>query len=74
MRSDFGLNSTYFSIEKEGNNIVFYGKGFGHGVGLCQEGGITMTRLGYSYVDVLKYYYSSIHIVNQQALLFFKED
>jgi len=74
IRSDFGLNSTYFSIEKEGENIVFYGKGFGHGVGLCQEGGIAMTRLEYSYVDVLKYYYSAIHIVNQQALLFFKED
>jgi stage II sporulation protein D len=74
MRSDFGLNSTYFSMEKEEDKIVFYGRGFGHGVGLCQEGGITMTRLGYSYVDVLKYYYSSIHIVNQQALLFFKED
>lgn len=74
IRSDFGLNSTYFSIEKQGDSIVFYGKGFGHGVGLCQEGGITMTQLGYSYVDVLKYYYSSIYIVNQQALLFFKED
>lgn len=74
MRSDFRLNSTYFSIEKEGEDIVFYGRGFGHGVGLCQEGGIAMTRLGYSYVDVLKYYYKSIHIVNQQALLFFKED
>tara|TARA_B110000211_G_C13992605_1_gene514701 strand:- start:52 stop:1188 length:1137 start_codon:yes stop_codon:yes gene_type:complete len=74
MRSDFGLNSTYFSMEKEDDNIVFYGRGFGHGVGLCQEGGITMTKMGYGYVDVLKYYYSSIHIVNQQALLFFKED
>ena len=74
IRGDFGLNSTYFSIEKEDDNIIFYGRGFGHGVGLCQEGGITMTKLGYSYVDVLKYYYTSIYIVNQQALLFFKED
>lgn len=74
MRSDFGLNSTYFSIEKKGGNVVLHGKGFGHGVGLCQEGGIFMARQGYSYVDILKYYYTSIHIVNQKALLFFKEE
>lgn len=74
LRSDFGVNSTYFSIEKEGGKIVLNGKGFGHGVGLCQEGGINMARIGFSYVDILKYYYTGIHIVNQKALLFFKED
>lgn len=74
MRSDFGLRSTYFSIEKSDEGVVFQGKGFGHGVGLCQEGGIQMAKLDYSYVDILKYYYTDIHIVNQKALLFFKEE
>lgn len=74
MRRDFNLRSTFFTIQESDNLVYFYGKGFGHGVGLCQEGGIVMAKQGYSYVDILKYYYTSIHIVNQKALLFFKED
>ena len=64
----------YFSVEKQGSNLTLYGKGFGHGVGLCQEGGMEMARRSYSYVDILKYYYTKVFIVNQRALLFFKEE
>ena len=74
IRSELNLRSTYFSIEADSTFLTFYGKGFGHGVGLCQEGGIEMSRLGYSYIDILKYYYTKVFIVNQRALLFFKED
>lgn len=74
LRRDFKLRSTFFTIQENGDSVYFYGKGFGHGVGLCQEGGIVMAKQGYSYVDILKYYYTSIHIVNQKALLFFKEE
>lgn len=73
LRSRLQLRSTFFSIEPDSNILVLHGKGFGHGVGLCQEGGIEMARRGYSYVDILKYYYQSVYIVNQRALLFFKE-
>ena len=68
------LNSTFFSVEPLGDDVILYGKGFGHGVGLCQEGGIEMAKKGFSYVDILKYYYTSVFIVNQRALLFFKEN
>lgn len=74
VRSGLGLKSTYFSVESDSLSVVLYGRGFGHGVGLCQEGGIEMARLGYSYVDILKYYYTGVFIVNQRALLFFKEN
>lgn len=74
IRSELNLKSTYFSIEADSSVLTLYGRGFGHGVGLCQEGGIEMSRLGYSYVDILKYYYTKVFIVNQRALLFFKED
>lgn len=74
VRSGLKLKSTYFSVEPDSNSVTLYGKGFGHGVGLCQEGGIEMAKLGYSYVDILKYYYTSVFIVNQRALLFFKEE
>lgn len=74
IRSNLNLNSTFFSVEPLGDDVILYGKGFGHGVGLCQEGGIEMAKKGFSYVDILKYYYTSVFIVNQRALLFFKEN
>ena len=74
VRSALNLKSTYFSVEQQGSNLMLFGKGFGHGVGLCQEGGIEMAKQHYSYVDILKYYYTKVFIVNQRALLFFKEE
>ncbi len=74
VRSVLNLKSTYFSVEQQGSNLMLFGRGFGHGVGLCQEGGIEMAKKHYSYVDILKYYYTKVFIVNQRALLFFKEE
>lgn len=74
VRSALDLKSTFFSVEKQGENLMLFGRGFGHGVGLCQEGGIEMAKQSYSYVDILKYYYTKVFIVNQRALLFFKEE
>lgn len=74
VRSALNLKSTYFSVEQQESNLMLFGKGFGHGVGLCQEGGIEMAKQYYSYVDILKYYYTKVFIVNQRALLFFKEE
>ena len=37
MRADLKLKSAYFHIEELDNEIVLHGRGFGHGVGLCQE-------------------------------------
>lgn len=74
LRSVLDLKSTYFSVEQQGSDVILFGKGFGHGVGLCQEGGIEMAKQHYSYVDILKYYYTKVFIVNQRALLFFKEE
>ncbi len=61
--SRFEFKSYSFDIEQDNNNFVFSGKGFGHRVGLCQYGANEMIRLGYSYIDVLKYYYPGITIV-----------
>ena len=74
VRSALNLRSTYFSVEQQGSNLMLFGKGFGDGVGLCQEGGIEMAKQHHSYLDILKYYYTKVFIVNQRALLFFKEE
>lgn len=74
IRADFKLRSTFFSITDEGDKLVFKGRGFGHGVGLCQEGAMCMSDLGYSYLEILKFYYSGIHIIHLEDMDFFRWD
>ena len=56
------LKSTLFVLTKEGDMIRFDGKGYGHGVGMSQWGAREMAQQGFSYGDILKYYYSKIEI------------
>lgn len=57
VRDAFKLKSTYFNCKIEGDFIVLNGKGFGHGVGLCQEGAMNMSKSGYNYRQILTFYY-----------------
>lgn len=72
IREDMKLKSTFFTIKEEGDNVVFCGKGFGHGVGLCQEGAMRMAEKGYSYTKIINYYYTNIHFIRFSQLDFFK--
>ncbi len=74
IRGDFQLKSTYFSIEQRTDSVLFRGRGYGHGVGLCQEGAMNMTKLGYSFKDILVYYYKGVHLVDLASLEFFREE
>lgn len=60
---EFQLKSYNFKVEQNENNFAFSGSGFGHRVGLCQYGANEMIKLGYSYSDILKYYYPGITVV-----------
>lgn len=51
------LWSNLFDLSLRSNSIVLTGKGFGHGVGLCQWGAIALSRNGWSYKDILNHYY-----------------
>ena len=51
------LRSTLFSVTRSGRTFAFSGKGFGHGVGLCQAGALARLRSGQSPADVLKFYF-----------------
>ena len=42
--------------------FVFTGRGWGHGVGMCQTGAYGLAKEGYSYTAILKTYYSGIAI------------
>ena len=60
IRVDFQLKSTFFSVtfDTASNNVILHGHGYGHGVGLSQEGAIRMVNLGISYDSVLRHYYT----------------
>lgn len=45
-------------------NVEILGKGYGHGVGLCQWGAIAQSRLGKSYVEILSHYFPGTEIKN----------
>ena len=60
--SKLGLRSTFFEIIKEDNKIIIKNKGYGHGVGMSQYGAQGMAKVGYTYQDILKHYYTGIEI------------
>jgi stage II sporulation protein D len=74
IRSDWQLKSTYFSIQQKSDSVIFTGKGYGHGVGLCQEGAMRMAKLGYVYKDILHFYYKDVHLVDLSVLEFFRKE
>lgn len=61
-RSKLSLRSTDFTIEEDDNQIKITTKGYGHGVGMSQYGANGMAKEGYSYEEILQYYYKNIKI------------
>jgi stage II sporulation protein D len=70
LRTEFNLKSTFFSTHPEGTDVVIEGRGFGHGVGLCQEGAMNMAQKGYSYRQIGLYYFTGLQIKRQAELQF----
>jgi stage II sporulation protein D len=51
------LPSTNFTVTADGDAVLFEGKGYGHGVGLCQWGALKMAREGKTYREILSFFY-----------------
>jgi stage II sporulation protein D len=68
VRNALGLRDTLFTITREHSpdgtiaSFTFHGRGYGHGVGLCQVGAFGMARAGRSYEEILKHYYQGVQI------------
>jgi peptidoglycan hydrolase-like amidase len=68
LRTLLGLRDSlfYFDIERNSSgNVIgmsFYGRGWGHGVGMCQVGAFGMAHDGATYEEILKKYYKGIEI------------
>ncbi len=56
------LPSTNFELKYDGNTYVMSGRGWGHGVGMCQWGAIGMAKSGHDYESILKHYYKGIYL------------
>ncbi|HEY0406449.1 MAG TPA: SpoIID/LytB domain-containing protein, partial [Pyrinomonadaceae bacterium] len=56
------LKSSRFVVSRAGENFIFRGGGFGHGVGLCQEGAHVMARRGINYRRILSHYFPSTSV------------
>lgn len=75
VRTDLQLKSTYFTISPlNKDSIIFKGKGFGHGLGMCQEGAMRMSKLGYKYPEIISFYYRNIQLIDLHKLNFFKDE
>jgi stage II sporulation protein D len=68
IRSALGLREQLFVIDREYddngrvNEFVFIGRGWGHGVGMCQVGAYGLAKQGWSAEQILKAYYSGIEV------------
>ncbi len=56
------LESNNFIISKDGNKIIINGRGYGHGVGLCQWGALEQSKEGRDFEEILSLYYPGTKI------------
>jgi len=62
VRKLLSLRSTDFTFNIKETTIEIITKGYGHGVGMSQYGANNMAKIGYTYEEILKYYYQDIKI------------
>jgi stage II sporulation protein D len=68
IRTDWNLHSTFFTMEDTGDSYLIHGRGYGHRIGLCQEGAIHMSQLGYTAQQILHFYYYDVQLVDYSIL------
>lgn len=61
-RKKLGLRSTDFDLKIDGS-VFITTRGYGHGVGMSQWGSNEMAKLGFTYKDIIKYYYKGVEII-----------
>ena len=63
LRKLTGIRSTNFRVQKnENGSVMFYTIGYGHGVGMSQEGANAMAKKGVKYDEIIRHYYTGVEI------------
>lgn len=60
------IRSDLYEVRGAGDQIIFSGRGSGHGVGLCQTGAEEMAREGKSYREILSFYYPGTELATDE--------
>jgi stage II sporulation protein D len=61
------IRSDLYDIRISHDQIIFSGRGAGHGVGLCQAGASEMAREGKTYREILSFYFPGTQVASPQA-------
>ena len=73
IRDDLKLRSSFFSVIAAKDSVMFRGKGYGHGVGLCQEGAMEMATRGNTYQQIIDFSYNGVIITDIKKCLQYSE-
>jgi stage II sporulation protein D len=64
LRSLLKLKSTKFRMYQIQSQMFFAGQGFGHGVGMCQDGAYKLSTLGWNYENILRHFYQGVSLLS----------
>jgi len=59
------IPSNWFEVRREGDRFEFHGRGWGHGVGLCQKGAAAMAQQGRSVQEILEQYFPGTQVADE---------
>lgn len=59
------IPSTWFEVSQQGDRFLFHGRGWGHGVGLCQKGSAAMAAAGRSTEQILAQYFPGVQSADE---------
>jgi len=68
IREDWGFPSAFFDMFPDGDSVLVWGKGYGHGIGLSQEGAMKMAMDDYTYRDILQFYFHEVRLMDYRDL------
>jgi stage II sporulation protein D len=69
MRSLLKLKSTKFRLFEHHQQVFFSGQGFGHGVGMCQDGAYKLSTIGWTHESILRHFYQGVELLSIQEWL-----
>lgn len=67
VREALGLRSSHFTFAEDSGDLVFITRGFGHGAGMSQYGANYLAQNGYTYDQILSYYYQGATLTKMQS-------
>lgn len=62
LRTILGLRSACFTLAFDGESVIFYVSGYGHGVGMSQYGANVLAAGGMGYQEILTWYYTDTEV------------